>query len=51
MKDEIQVQIHEDYCQDTSAADVAAILERISAILSASYARQSEPDDQLEDAS
>ena len=48
MKDEIKVQIHEDYCQDASASDVAAILERISAILSASYDWQTEP---MEDAS
>lgn len=48
MKDEIKVQIHEDYCQSITDDDVAAILDRISAILSASYERQTEP---LENAS
>ena len=51
MKDEIKVQIHEDYCQNASSEDIAAILERISAILSASYARQTDSDAPLEDAS
>ncbi len=38
------VQIHDDYCKDASEEEISVILDRLSAILSASYSRLADKD-------
>lgn len=49
--DNTKIQIHDDYCKETSQEEISAILDRISAILTASYHRKTSIKDDLEDAS
>lgn len=34
-----KIQIHDDYCKDTTPKEISDILDRLGALISASYAR------------